>query len=115
MQVFTPVFKDDKDKVLTVAMLLSSMFFLFVPSLIVIFIPKDYISENTYNIAKAIFNYELFLFIVSLFFLVPIIGWLIGFVVAPILEIWNIIVLILALCAIAGNKEIKIPVIFNFI
>ena len=115
MKIFTPMFKDDRDKIIAVAMILSSMFFLFFPALIVIFIPKEYISENTYNLAKAIFNYELFLFLISLFFMVPIIGWLVGFIVAPILALWNIIVLIIGLCAIAGNKEFKIPEIYNFI
>ena len=115
MKNFTPTFIVDKDKLITLAMLLCSMFFLFFPALIVIFIPKEYISENTYDIAKALFNFELLLFLISLLFMVPIIGWIVGFIVAPILAIWNIIVLVVALCAIAGNKEIKIPELFNFI
>ena len=36
-------------------------------------------------------------------------GYPLGFIVAPILALWNIIVLIIGLCAIAGNKEFKIP------
>ena len=48
MRRFNPEFKDDKDRLITLAMLIASMFFVFVPSLIVIFIPKNYISETTY-------------------------------------------------------------------
>ena len=63
MRRFNPEFKDDKDRLITLAMLIASMFFVFVPSLIVIFIPKNYISETTYEVAKTLFNFELLLFL----------------------------------------------------
>lgn len=115
MKTFTPAFKDDKDKIITLGMLICSMFFLFFPSLIVIFLPKEHMSETTYNIAKALFNFELMLFLISLLFMVPIIGWIVGFIVAPILMIWNIVVIVVALCAMAGNNEIKLPEMYQFI
>lgn len=112
---YSPAFKDDRDKLITLGMFVCSMFFFLFPPLIVLFIPKEYISENTYQIAKTLFNFELLLFLISLCFLVPIIGWLAAFVVAPILEIWNIVVIVMAICAIAGNNTIKLPAIFKFI
>ena len=115
MRNFAPQFKDDKDRLITLAMFIASMFFIFVPSLIVVFIPKDYISESTYEIAKSLFNFELLLFLISLLFVIPIIGWIVGFIVAPILMLWNVIIIIINLCAFASNKEIKIPEYYKFI
>ncbi len=115
MNKFVPTFKDDRDRLITIAMFISTIFFIFFPSLIVVFIPKDYISESTYNIAKALFNFELLLFLISLLFLIPIIGWIVGFIVAPLLMILNVIIIIINLCAIAGNKELKIPEPYKFI
>ena len=115
MRNFTPVFKDDKDRLITLAMYIGSIFLIFIPSLIVIFVPKTYISENTYEIAKSLFNFELLLFLISLIFWIPIVGWILAPIAAPLLAIWNIIIIIIGLCAIAGNKEIKIPELFKFI
>ena len=115
MKNFTPQFKDDKDRLITLAMFITSMFFIFIPALIVIFIPKDYISETTYNIAKSLFNFELLLFLISLLFIIPIIGWIVGFIIAPLLMLWNIVIVVINLCAIAGNKELKIPEYYSFI
>ena len=115
MKNFTQQFKDDKDRLITLDMFITSMFFVFIPSLIVIFIPKDYISESSYEIAKALFNFELLLFLISLLFIIPIIGWIAGFIVAPILMLWNVFVIIINLCAFASGKELKIPEYYKFI
>ena len=115
MRNFTPTFKDDKDRLIVLAMFIASIFFIFIPSLIVIFIPKNYISENTYEIGKTLFNFELLLFLISLLFMIPVIGWVVGFIVAPILMIWNVIIIIINLCAIAGNNELKVPEYYKFI
>lgn len=114
MATIFPQFKDDTDKVITVIMLVASIFMIFIPSLIVVLFVKDYVSESSYKIAKSIFNMELLFFLISLIFAIPIIGWIIGFIIAPILEIINVVVIILALCAIAKQNEIKIPVMFEF-
>jgi len=110
-----PKFKNDTDRLITLVMIIGSIFFIFIPSLIVVFIPKNYISESTYQIAKSFFNFELLLTLVSLFFIVPIIGQIIGFFVAPLLFIFNVIVVIINLLSIANNTELKIPVPFTFI
>lgn len=115
MKKIPAVFKDDKDRLAAVAVILCSMFFMFIPGLIVILGLKQYVSENTYEISKAFFNFELLLFLVSLFFLVPIIGWLAGLFLGPLLAILNIIVVILNLCAIAKVGEVKLPSWFEFV
>ena len=115
MKNFAPTFKDDKDRMITLAMFILSIFLVFIPSLIVIFLPKDYISENTCNIAKSLFNFELLLFLISLLSLIPIIGWIMGFIIAPLLMLWNIIVIIINLSAMAGGNELKIPEFYKFI
>ena len=115
MKKIPAVFKDDRDKLAAVAVILCSMFFLFIPGLIVILGLKQYVSENTYEISKAFFNFELLLFIVSLFFMVPIIGWLAGIILAPLLAIFNIVLVIINLCAVAKVAEVKLPVWFEFV
>ena len=115
MKRIEPVFKDDKDKLITLAMIVCSLFFIFIPSLIVIFIPKQYISETTYEISKAFFNFELLMFLISLFFMIPIIGWLAACFVAPIMMILNVIIVVINLCALAKKDTIKVPVLYEFI
>jgi hypothetical protein len=115
MKQFDPIFKDDKDRLIALAMFILSIFAIFIPALVVIFIPKNYISENTYNIAKTLFNFELLLFLISLLFVIPVIGWIAGFILTPVLMIFNVIIIIINLCAIAGNNLIKIPEPYKFI
>ncbi len=115
MQILVPEFKDDKDRLITIGMILTSAFLSFVPSLIVIFIPKEYISESTYQIAKAFFNFELTLFIISLFTIIPIIGWICGIFILPIVMIVNVIVILLCIINISKNNQFKVPEIFKFI
>lgn len=115
MKSFAPTFKDDRDRLIALAMFITSIFFVFIPSLIVIFIPKDYISESTYEMGKSLFNFELLLFLISLLFIIPIIGWVVGFIVAPLLMILNVIIIVIDLCAIGANKEIKIPEPYKFV
>ena len=108
-------FKDDKDRMITLAMLILSLFFGFIPALIVVFIPKNYISESTYEIAKTLFNFELLLFLISLLCLIPIIGWIASLIIVPILLIWNTIILIISLCSMAKENVVKIPEYYKFI
>ena len=115
MTKIMPIFKDDDDRIITIAVLLTSFFFLFIPSLLAVLCLKDKLSEESQRIVKSVFNYELFLFIISLLFMIPVIGWLAGVFVAPILAIWNAIVIIIALCSIAKEKEVSIPVPYEFL
>ena len=61
MKKIMPVFKDEKDKVVAVAMIIASMFLVFIPALLVVLFGKSYVSESTYEISKAFFNFELLL------------------------------------------------------
>ncbi len=115
MKKIFPQFKNDTDRIIIVGMLVLSMFTLFIPSLIVILLLKDYLSEQSYQIAKSIFNMELLFFLISLIFAIPIIGWIIGIIAGPIIGIINVVVIILALCSIAKQSEVKIPVLFEFV
>ena len=111
----SPAFKDDTDKLITLAMLVCTIFFFFIPSLIVVFLPKNLIGECTHSVAKAFFNFEILLFLVSLIFLVPILGQLLGFILGPVLVILNVVFVVINICALAGNKDFKVPVLFEFI
>jgi len=115
MKRIIPLFKDDTDRIIIVSMLILSIFCICIPALVVIFFLKNHITENSYQITKAIFNLELLMFLISLLFLIPILGQLMGFIVAPVMAIINTIVIILAVCNIAKNNEIKIPVFYEFI
>lgn len=108
-------FKDDTDRLITVAMFILTLFFAFIPSLIVVFIPKNYISESTYQIAKTLFNFELLLFLISLLCLVPIIGWLASAIIVPVILIWNTIIVVINLCSIAKENTAKVPEYYKFI
>lgn len=115
MTKIMPVFMNEDDRIITLAVLLTSLFFIFIPSLIAVLCLKDKLSEEALRIIKSVFNYELFLFIISLFFMIPLVGWIAGFVIAPLLAIWNAIVIIIALCSIAKDKEVNIPVPYEFL
>ena len=115
MKVITPVFKDDRDKIAAVATIILSLFLVFIPALLVVLLLKEKVSESTYQIAKAFLNFELLLFIISLFFAIPVIGWLLALILGPLMCIFNAIIVILALCAVAKGGEVKIPVWYEFI
>lgn len=115
MKKIMPMFKDDKDKIITIAMVVASMFFIFIPALLVVLLLKEKISENSYQIAKMFLNFELLLFLVSLIFLVPVIGWIFGVVLGPIIMIFNVIICVLALCSTTKGTEVKVPVPYEFI
>ena len=115
MKSIIPTFRDENDKLASVAVVLLPLLFFFIPSLLVVLFGKKYVGESSYEISKMVFNYELFIFLVSLIAIIPIIGWIIGFILIPILTIWNVIVMILALCAIGKGAEVKIPVFYEFV
>lgn len=110
-----PLFNDDRDKIITVGMIITSIFFVFVPALIVVLFLKEKISENSYQIAKMFLNFELLLFLISLVFAIPVIGWILGVILGPIMMIFNAMICIIALCAATKGMEVKIPVPYEFI
>ena len=115
MEKIMPSFKDEKDKLIIVAMIVTSIFFSFLPSLVVIFLLKDYVSESSNNIAKMFFNFELLLFLVALIFIIPVIGPILGFVLAPIMMILNVVICVINLCAVGKGSDIKLPVPYKFL
>ena len=115
MACIEPVFKDDTDKMIVVSMFVMSIFFLILAPLPIILCAKNNISENSYKMAKALFNMELLLFLLSLVSLIPILGWIVGFFLVPILMIINILTIILGLCAIAKQTTVKIFAPHEFI
>ena len=115
MKNITTEFKDDIDRMITLAMFIITLFAGFIPSLIAIFISKKYISESTYEIAKPLFNFELLLFLVSLLCWIPFIGWLASLIIVPVILIWNTVIVVINLCSIAKENTAKLPEYFKFI
>jgi len=110
-----PNFKDDRDKMLMLIMTMTSIFLTFIPACLAIIFLKGKISDSSYEIAKMFFNFELILFFIALIFVIPVIGWIISFLLAPILLIINIIICGLALIALTKNSEVNVPVLYQFI
>lgn len=108
-------FKDDTNKIIIVAMIILTMFLGFIPSLIVALLLKKFLSDSSYEIAKALLNLEILFLLISLIGLIPILGWFVGWLLLPIMTIINIVVAVMALCSIAKKKEVNIPVLYEFI
>ena len=115
MKKIVPNFKDETDKLIVVAMTIASIFFSFIPALIVVFFLKNYTSESTNNIAKMFFNFELLLFLIALVFAIPIIGQILGLILGPVMMIFNVVICVINLCAVGKNAELKMPVPYEFI
>ena len=110
-----PEYKDDRDKIIMIAMAICSMFASFVSPLVVILALKQYITTESYEIAKAFLNFELFLALISLISVVPLIGWVAGMFLIPALYIWNVVVVVFAVCAFVKKSEVSVPVPYPFI
>ena len=115
MEKIMPSFKDEKDKLIVVAMIIASIFFSFLPALVVVFFLKEFVSESSNNIAKMFFNFELLLFLISLIFVIPVVGWILGTILGPLMMIFNVIICIINLCAVAKGAETKVPVGYEFV
>ena len=115
MKKILPAFKDEKDKLIVVAMIITSIFFSFIPALIVAFFLKDFTSEASNSVAKMFFNFELLLFLVALIFIIPIIGPILGFILGPVLMIFNVVICVINLCAVGKGAELKVPVPYEFV
>ena len=55
------------------------------------------------------------LFLVALIFIIPVIGPILGFVLAPIMMILNVVICVINLCAVGKGSEIKLPVPYKFL
>lgn len=110
-----PEYKDDTDKIIMLTMTACTLFACLFSPLVVILAFKDNMTSQSYDITKALLNYEIFLALISLIAIVPIVGWIIGIFLIPILYIWNVIVIILTLCALVKKSEVNIPVPYAFI
>lgn len=115
MKIVPSVFNDDRDKLAAVAVVLCSMFFSFLPGLVVLLFLKEKVSANTYEISKGFFNFELLLFLISLIVVIPLIGWIAGAILIPVMAIFNIVIIVIDLCAIAKGAEVKVPEWFSFL
>ena len=115
MEKIMPSFKDEKDKLIVVAMIIASIFFSFMPALVVVFFLKEFVSESSNNVAKMFFNFELLLFLVALIFIIPVIGPILGFILGPVMMILNVIFCVINLCALGKGSEIKLPVPYKFL
>ena len=110
-----PEYKDDTDKIITILTAVCTIFCGFIAPLITVLLLKQYISPQSYEISKSFLNFEIFLALISLIAIIPIFGWIAGIFIIPILYIWNILVAVLAVCAMVKKFEVSVPVPYAFI
>ena len=110
-----PEYKDDTDKIITIVTAICTLFFSFIAPLVTVVLLKNYITSQSYEIAKAFLNLEIFLALISLIAIIPIFGWIVGIFLIPILYIFNIVVVLLAVCAMVKKAEVSVPVPYAFI
>lgn len=117
METIMPLFKDENDKTIMIISLILTIFFCFIPFLLVFLLLKDKLSENSVAISKAYLNFELLLFIISIGInLIPILGQIIGILfIFPAVLILNLIFPIWSALSISNNQPVKVPVLIKFI
>lgn len=107
-----PKFKDvNEGNIMRITGLLS-IFFLFIPALIIYFVFQEGFSKESKEIVVELVNFNIVAFIA--FFIcgiVPIIGWLASLVICPVVLIINIIIAI----QIVNGTEVKIPIILQLL
>ena len=110
-----PEYKDDTDKIITIITAVCTVFCSFIAPLITVLLLKQYLSSQSYEIAKAFLNFEIFLALISLIAIIPIVGWIAGMFIIPILYIWNVLVVVLAVCSMVKKTEVNVPIPYAFI
>ena len=115
MKKFVVEFKDDTDKLILILVLLGSFFAFCLPAFIAVLFLKKYLSDGTYNVCKAFFNFELLRLLVTLAFAIPVIGWILGSIFGIVVVIFNIVIIAMDLVALAQKKELIVPVLFEFL
>ncbi len=117
METIMPLFKDENDKTIIIVSLILTIFFWFIPFLLVFLLMKDKLSENSVAITKAYLNFELLLFIISIGInLIPVIGQIIGIlIIFPLFILIGLIFPVWSLLSIANNQPVKVPVLIKFI
>jgi len=123
MREFTVEFKDDNEKIIIIGAILGAIILSFISPLVVFFFLRDKIGEKSYELIKALLNFELLLFIICIVFfiigLIPVIGWIIaaflGGLVGTVLFIYNAVILLFAVFSITDKKVAKLPVPYEFV
>lgn len=108
-------FRNDSDRGILILTFILSMGLMFIPPLLTFFLAKEYLSESAMQTVKSLFNFELLLFLIGLISIIPIIGWLLSIILIPLIAIYNIIIIVINMCSMAKNNEVKIPVMYEFL
>lgn len=116
MTQIKPNFKDENEGNIVRLTALLTIFFSFIPGLVIYYAMPDSLSKESKEIIAEMVNFNIVGFLAILLCsviptigLVPIIGWLASAVVYPLVLIINIVIAL----QILNNSEVKIPVIFQ--
>ena len=115
METFTPVFNTEEEKYIMIAMLVCCLFIGFLSPLIIMIVAKEKLSDLSLQILKAFLNFELFMLILLVVTLIPIIGWILSFILCPVIFVCGILFPVWGLIAAANNQAFKLPVLFKFV
>ena len=115
METLTPAFQTEEEKYIMIAMLVCCLFLGFLSPLIIMIVAKEKLSESSLQMLKAFLNFELFLLILIVVTLIPIIGWILSFILCPVIFVCGLLFPIWGLVATANNQAFKVPVLFKFV
>ncbi len=115
MKRYKVEFKNDNDKLIFILVLLGSLFAFCLPAFIAIMFCKKYLSEGTYDVCKGLFNFELLILLITIAFTVPVIGWILGWIFGTAIVIFNIVIVVVNIVALAQKTEFMVPVLFEFL
>jgi len=115
MEVILPDYKDVDEKNTVMLVALLTILTTIIAPLITFFAMKDYLSPAANAIIKALLNFEILMVILSIVCMIPIIGWLIAFLLVPCIIIVHYAVTIVATLCIINNQPVKIWAPVKFI
>ena len=114
MEQIFPEYKSEEEKnTLLLVAILTIIFPVIAPA--VAYLGLKSLSPSSFDVVKALLNFELSCMIVVLICGIPIIGWLLAFVALPVITIAHYIITIAAALSIANNQPVNVFVPVKFI
>ena len=116
METITPSFNSEEDKNIVLLSIILSAIISFIAPLIVMLCFNDKLSEKAQEINKGFLNLSLIVFLAGVILgAIPIIGWILLFILSPLVLIAYVIIAVMACASILNNKQVKIPVLYKLI
>ena len=115
MEVISPEFKDENEKNTMTLLAVLTILTAIVAPLVVFFAMKENLSPAANAVTKALLNFEILMTILTIICMIPIIGWMAAFLLAPFITIAHLIVTIVATLCLVNNQPVKVWAPVKFI